>query len=201
MHDTPIIEWQLFALASKSSSCRGGTYSEDNFLTFRNRPWNRQEKGSWLLKRTDKRTGEGSWPWGRNQWRFSTLTQSKKTDQDLFGGIKELYLKQGQKLAPGKVKSLPLGLRGATRKIECPTDELLPSKCEENVCGRSKEQNVDDPSPPVPGNLHRDKLKNYSRWVLIPLFNLCQSRSPGSDQMDSLPSVLFPAVPKISLNP
>ena len=24
------------------------------YLTFRNRPWNRPEKGSWLLKRTEK---------------------------------------------------------------------------------------------------------------------------------------------------
>ena len=38
-----------------------------NFLTFRNRPWNRPEKGSWLLKRTEKgtkeETSEGSRLW------------------------------------------------------------------------------------------------------------------------------------------
>ena len=67
-----------------------------NFLTFRNRPWNRPKKGFWLLNKIEKRTGEGSWPWkrnrGRNLWRILTLTQSKKTDQDLFGVIEELYL-------------------------------------------------------------------------------------------------------------
>ena len=33
-----------------------------NYLTFRNRPGNRPEEGSLLLKRTEKGTGEGSLP-------------------------------------------------------------------------------------------------------------------------------------------
>ena len=32
-----------------------------NFLTFRNRPWEKPKEGSWLWKRTEKGTGEGSY--------------------------------------------------------------------------------------------------------------------------------------------